>query len=53
MPLECESGVAIADELRAVEDEAETVEDKIDIGRGQIILRTEDGVLCRGDRAAV
>ena len=44
LELEREAGEAIADELRAMGHEVTVVDDRISMGRGQIIWRGEDGV---------
>ena len=48
LELECEAGEAIADELRAMGHEVTVVDDRISMGRGQIIWRGEDGVYTAG-----
>ena len=45
LELECEAGEAIADELRAMGHEVTVVDDRISMGRGQIIWRNDEGVL--------
>ena len=48
LELEREAGEAIADELRAMGHEVTVVDDRISMGRGQIIWRGEDGVYTAG-----
>ena len=48
LQLEREAGEAIADALRAMGHEVEVIEDRIGMGRGQIIWRTGDGVYAAG-----
>ena len=46
--LEREVGQAIAEELAAMGHEVEVIDDRINMGRGQIIWRTENGLLVGG-----
>lgn len=46
--LEKAVGTAVTEELKARGHEVEVINDNIDMGRGQIIWRREDGTLCGG-----
>ncbi len=46
--LEREAGEALAEQLRAMGHEVEVLDDRISMGRGQIIWRGEDGVYAAG-----
>ena len=48
LQLEREAGEQIAEQLRAMGHEVEMVDDRINMGRGQIIWRCENGVLAAG-----
>ena len=48
LQLEREAGERIAEQLRAMGHEVEMVDDRINMGRGQIIWRCENGVLAAG-----
>lgn len=48
LQLECEAGEELAEALRAMGHEVEIIDDRINMGRGQIIWRGENGVYIAG-----